>query len=139
MARKFIILTLLLFLVVVSISGCTTKEASNGTFGEKTISLSNITIVNNVTAEHYEYEGLNYYYIYGFLKNNNRYDAFNLKMKATAFDADNNIVAVNDTFYLNPKVVPAGGESEFYFEFEDPDMKIVRYELQLIYVDSEDK
>lgn len=129
---------MLLFAISVSISGCTTtKNATNGTFGEKTISLSNITIVNNVTDEHEEYEGVNYYYIYGFVKNKNKYDAFNLKMKVTVFDAENNIIAVNDTPYLNPKVIPAGGESEFYFEFEDPDNKIVRYELQIISADAE--
>lgn len=139
MREKPLIITLLLISFIVVISGCTTKEATNGTFGEKTISLSNITIVNNVTAEHYKYEGVNYYYIYGSLKNNNKYDVFNLKMKATAFDADNNIVAVNDTFDLNPKVISAGSESKFYFEFEDPDNKIVRYEIQLISADAEAK
>jgi hypothetical protein len=138
MAKKSIIIILMLIAVIVSISGCiTTKTASNGTFGEKTVSINNITIVNNVNASTYEYNGTNYYYIDGFLKNNNKYDAFNLKMKATVYDANNNVLGVNDTPYLSPKVIPAGGESEFYFEFSDPNNQTVRYDLQLISVKAE--
>ena len=83
MTIKSLIAVLLLFAVIVSISGCTSKTATNGTFGEKTISLSNITIVNNVTNGSYQDNGTNYYYIDGFVKNNNVYDAYDLKMKAT--------------------------------------------------------
>lgn len=131
------IIILLLFAITISISGCTTKEAANGTFGERTVSISNITIVNNVTADHSEYNGTNYYYVTGYLKNKNKYDAFNLKMKSTVFDAEGNIVAVNDTVYVNPKVIPAEGESFFGFSFIDNNNQIVRYELQLISVDAE--
>jgi hypothetical protein len=127
----------MLFLVVVSISGCTTKEAANGTFGEKIVSINNITIVNNVTGEHDEFNGTNYYYITGYVKNNNKYDAFHLKIKATTFDADGNIVAVDDAVYLDPKVVPGKGESFFGFRFVDNNYRIARYELQLISVDTE--
>ena len=70
MANKSIIIILLLIAVIVAISGCTSKTAPNGTFGEKTVSISNITIVNNVTNGTYEYNGTNYYYIDGFVKNN---------------------------------------------------------------------
>jgi hypothetical protein len=136
MSRKIMIILLLLFAITVSVSGCTTKEATNGTFGEKTISINNITIVDNVTAEHHEYNGTNYYYVTGYLKNKNKYDAFNLKMKATTFDAEGNVVAVNDTAYLNPKVIPAGGEAFFGFSFIDQDNRIVRYELELISADA---
>lgn len=134
---KKIMVVLLLITVIVSISGCTTKTAPNGTFGEKTVSINNITLVDNVTANHDEYNRTSYYYIDGYVKNKNKYDAFNLKMKATVYDSEGNVVAVNDTFYLNPKVIPAGGESEFYFYFNDPDNKIARYELQLISVKAE--
>lgn len=130
MYKKFFVILIILGVVVVS--GCTSKTAPNGTFGEKTVSINNITIVNNVTADHYQHNGTSYYYIYGYLLNENPYDAFNLKMKATVYDANNNVVAVNDNVYLNPKVIPAGGESYFYFNFPDPDNKIVRYDLQLI-------
>lgn len=138
MFKKSIMFILLLFAVIISISGCTiTKNATNGTFGEKIVSINNITIVNNVTAEHKEYNGTYYYYITGYLKNNNKYDAFNLKMKATVFDAEGNMIAVNNTVYLESKVLPAGGESFFGFRFNDNDNRIVRYELQLINVSVE--
>lgn len=137
MVKKPLIIVLLLIAVIISISGCTTtKNATNGTFGEKTISINNITIVDNVTTEHSEHNETNYYYITGYLENNNKYDVFNLKMKATTFDANGNMVAVNDTVYLNPKVIPASGESFFGFRFIDSDNRIVRYELQLINADA---
>lgn len=135
MTKKHLIIVLLLITVIISISGCTTKEATNGTFGEKTISINNITIVDNVTARYSE-SNATMYYVTGYLKNNNKYDAFNLKMKATVFDAEGNVVAVNDTVYLNPKVVPAQGESFFGFRFVDSDNRIVRYELELISADA---
>ncbi len=138
MIQKSILIIFILFILIVSISGCTnTKNATNGTFGEKEVSINNITVINNVTADHNEYNGTNYYYVTGYLKNNNKYDVFNLKMKASVFDAEGNIVAVNNTVYLNPKVLPAGGETFFGFRFADNDNRIVRYELQLISADAE--
>ena len=131
--NKSIISILILLAIIVSISGCTTdKNATNGTFGEKNISIKNITIIDNVTAEHDEVNGVNYYYITGYLKNNNKYDVYNLKMKATTYDAEGNVVAVNNTVYLEPKVLQVGEESFFGFNFIDNDNRIVRYELQII-------
>jgi len=132
MAPKLMIIVLLIIAVIVSISGCTTKNATNGTFGEKSVSINNISIVDNVTAEHAEVNGVNYYYIVGYLKNNNNYDVYNLKMKANAFDAEGNVVATNDTVYLDPKAIYANKESYFGFNFIDNGNRIVRYELQII-------
>lgn len=138
MLKKSIIAILLLITFVISISGCTTSQnATNGTFGEKTVSIDNITIINNVTGEHKEYNGTNYYYVYGYLKNNNKYEVFNLKMKATVFDADGKVVAVNDTVYLDPKVLSVTSDTFFGFRFADNDSRIVRYELKLISADAE--
>jgi hypothetical protein len=138
MTKKSWFAVLLLFAVIVSVSGCTSKTAPNGTFGEKTVSLSNITIVNNVTNSTYQYNGTNYYYIDGFVKNNNPYDAFDLKMKATIYDANNSVIAVNDNpYYYNNGPVPAGGEMEFEFEFVDPNNQIDHYSLQLLNVSAQ--
>jgi hypothetical protein len=138
MDKRFILAIVLLFAFIVSVSGCTSKTATNGTFGEQTISLSNMTIVNNVTNGSYQYNGTNYYYIGGFVKNNNVYDAFDLKMKAIIYDANNSVIAVNDTpSYNSNGQVPAGGESRFYFEFNDPNNQTDHYSLQLISVKSE--
>ena len=138
MTMKSLIAILLLFAVIVSISGCTSKTAPNGTFGEKTISLSNMAIVDNVTNGSYQYNGTNYYYIDGFVKNNNVYDAYDLQMKATIYDANNTVIAVNDTpYYYSNGPVPAGGEMEFYFEFNDPNNQTDHYSLQLISVSAQ--
>lgn len=134
---KSTISILLLLTIMVSISGCTTtKNATNGTFGEKTVSIKNITIINNVTAEHYYYDGTNYFLIRGYLKNNNKYEAFNLKMKATVYDAEGNVIAVNETVYLEPKVLDVNSDTFFGFTFVDNDNRIVRYELKLISADA---
>ncbi len=138
MTKKSWFAVLLLFAVIVSVSGCTSKTATNGTFGEKTISLSNMSIVNNVTNGSYEYNGTDYYYIDGFVKNNNAIDAFDLKMKATIYDVNNSVIAVNGTpYYYSKGPVPAGGEMEFYFQFNDPNNQTVSYSLQLLNVSAQ--
>ena len=138
MTTKSLITVLLLLAVIVSISGCTSKTAPNGTFGEKTISLSDMAIVNNVTNGTYQYNGTNYYYIDGLVKNNNPYDAFDLKMKATIYDVNNNVLGVNDNpYYYNNGPVPTGGEMEFEFEFVDPNNQTDHYSLQLLNVSAQ--
>lgn len=136
MLNKNLIIILLLFLIA-SISGCTTKNATNGTFGQKNVSINNITIINNVTADHTEVDGVKYYYITGYLKNYNNNEVFNLKMKATAYDSEGNVVAVNDTVYLESRILPIGEEVYFGFNFQDNDNRIVRYELKIISADAE--
>jgi len=129
--KSLIIIVIILFAVLVSISGCTTKEAANGTFGEKTISLDKFEISDSY-AEHYDYENRTYYYIEGNITNKNDIDALDLKMEATAFDENGMVVDINKNPYLDPKVVPSLGVSYFYFEFYDPDKRIVRYEIKVI-------
>lgn len=136
MYNKLIILIIISIVITVSISGCTTsKNATNGTFGEKSVSIKNITIINT-TSEETTHDDTSYWLVYGHLKNNNQNDVFNLKMKVTAYDAEGNVVAVNDTVHLEPKVISPEGEALYYFTLNNKDKKIVRYELQLISVDS---
>ncbi|UTB33122.1 MAG: FxLYD domain-containing protein [Methanobacterium sp. ERen5] len=132
MFKKLIIIVLVLF--TISISGCTTKTASNGTFGEKTISINSIYLSNNTTADVYNGTdtGLQYYYIGGYLINNNSNDAFNVKILATAYDKDGNVVATNESAYLYPSSIPAKGSSEFYVDFPDNNSNIVRYEVKIL-------
>ena len=110
MFKQSIIVILLLLTAIVAISGCTTKTATNGTFGEKVISKDSILISNNTTADYDIYEnynnGIEYYYIEGYLENNNPYDAFHVKLNATAYDANGNVFATNDSAYLNPTTIP---------------------------------
>ena len=60
---------LILLIFIVGISGCTTKTATNGTFGEKSVSINSIFISNNSTSDNYNYNGKEYYYIDGYLVN----------------------------------------------------------------------
>ena len=41
--QYLIVIILILLTIIVGISGCTTKTATNGTFGEKTLSIDAIT------------------------------------------------------------------------------------------------
>jgi hypothetical protein len=131
-----LLLILTLALLITSISGCTDKTSSNGTFGEKTISIKNITVYN-VSAEPLDYNGTRYYIIKGNIINNNQYDVFNLKMRAVVYDSRNKIVAVNDSVYLNPRVLPANSNTSFFgIRFIDNQNRIARYELQIVSADS---
>ncbi len=130
MLKKFIPILILLF--IVGISGCTVKEAGNGTFGEKTISLDSIKVLNNTTSDRYEYNGTSYFYIEGYVQNNNKWDAFNVKMRAIAYDKDGKIFETNDTVYLDPKNIPGGGKSYFFFGFVDQNETITKYDVKLV-------
>lgn len=131
MNRALIPLILLLITATVFTSGCETKTA-NQTWGEKKINLTLLTEADNTTTQHEVWDGIKYYYIDGYLVNKNPYDALDVKLKATALDAAGNVVAVNDTPYLEPKTIPSNGVSNFYFEFVDPDEKIVSYRVEVL-------
>ena len=132
MFKQSIIIILLILTAIIAISGCTTKTATNGTFGEKTISIDSILISNNTTAGTINYNGTEYYYIDGYLLNNNSNDAFHVRVNTTVYDANGNVVATNDTAYLNPITIPSKGFSEFYVEFNDTNEKIVRYDVKVV-------
>jgi len=132
MFRQSIMIIILLLTIIVAISGCTTKTATNGTFGEKSISIDSIYLSNNSTTGNYTYNGTEYYYIDGYLVNNNSNDVFNVKVNATAYDVNGNVVATNDTAYLEPPSIPDKGVSRFYIEFPDPNNKIVEYDVKVV-------
>jgi hypothetical protein len=132
MVKQLIIVILVILTATVAISGCTTKTAANGTFGEQNISLNLIYLSNNATAGNYTYNGTEYYYVEGYIVNNNSYDAFNVKVNSIAYDAHGNLVATNDSAYLEPVSIPAKGNSYFYVEFNDSNNSIVRYDIQIL-------
>ncbi|MCE7698056.1 MAG: hypothetical protein K8E24_004200, partial [Methanobacterium paludis] len=74
--KKITILFVLLILIV-GISGCTEKKATNGTWGEKPAANSSSLQVINSTADHYDYNGTTYYYVEGYIQNNAESDASN--------------------------------------------------------------
>lgn len=127
MFNKSIIIILSFLIIIISISGCTNKNATNGTFGEKTVSLNTFKI-DIIDAEHHD----SVFYIDGNITNNNGFDALDVEMEATAYDENGTVIAVNKTPYIDPKNIPAQSVSYFYFEFNDPDNKIVKYEVKII-------
>jgi len=131
MFKKSIVMILILITVLVAISGCTTKTATNGTFGEKKLSLDAITVSENTTGNRSERNDT-LYYVTGYIVNGNPIDALNVKLKVTTYDSQNNTVAVNDTPYLEPKDILSNGNSYFYARFDDPEKKIVKFKVEIL-------
>jgi len=131
MSKQSVVIILLLLTFIMGISGCTEKNAVNGTFGEKKLSLDAI-IVSNTTNGNYSETNDTLYYVTGDIINGNPTDALNVKLKVTTYDSQNNTVAVNETPYLDPKDVPANGNSYFYASFSDPEKKIVRFKVEIL-------
>ncbi len=113
-------------------SGFAVNTTSNSTWGEKHISVGAINVLNNSTESSYEHNGTTYSYLIGYVQNNNEYDAFNVKMNATAYDKYGNIVAINDTVFLESKNIPGGSSTRFYVELPDPNNKTVRIDVSLV-------
>jgi hypothetical protein len=132
MLKQNIIIILLLLTSIIAISGCTTKTANNGTFGEKSISLNSIYLANNSTNGTYSYNGTEYYYVEGYLVNENPNDAFDVKVNTTAYDSNGNVIATNNSAYIDPTNIPANSNSYIYIEFKDPTQKIVKYNVQVV-------
>jgi hypothetical protein len=126
-------IAILLLTVIIAISGCTTKTAPNGTFGEKVVSVNSILISNNTTTAVYDDNGTNYYYIRGYLINNNNYEAFHVELNTTAYDANGNVVATNNSAYIDPNTIAANSISHFFIKFNDTNQKIVRYDAKVVY------
>ena len=118
--------------LLAGMSGLPINTTANSTFGEKSISIDAVQVLNNSTEDTYKYNGTTYAYLDGYVQNNNEYDVFNVKMNATAYDKYGNVVATNTTVYLATKNIPAGGETEFYTEFPDVDNKITRIEVNVV-------
>lgn len=131
MKKAIISLILLLITATIFTSGCETKTA-NQTWGEKKINMTLIELSDNITADHFDADGTSFFYVDGYLLNKNPYDALDLKLKATFYDSQGNVFAVNDTVYIEPKVIASNGASYFYFEIWDPEKKIVNYRVEVI-------
>jgi hypothetical protein len=138
MMKKPLII-LLVLLTVVAISGCTTKQATNGTFGERTVSTSAITVSGNTTTEYrenYDNNGTTYYLIQGYVQNNNPYEAFNVKLQATVYDENNKTINQTNNVYILPKNMPSQSLSYFSVAFKDKNKLISRYEIKVISADA---
>lgn len=129
--QKVGMIVVIVLLLGISISGCINTSETNNTWGEKKISLNAIKISNNTTGNHSETNQSNYY-VHGYIKNENPYEAINPKIKVTTFTINGTEFEVNNTPYLEPKNIPANGESFFYARFSDPENKIVQFEVEIV-------
>ena len=122
---------IVLFIGIMFSSGCIDNTKANSTWGEKKISLDAMKVSDNTTGNRSETNSSRYY-VYGYIDNNNPYEALNVKMKVTTYTSNGTVFAVNDTPYLKPSRIPANGESYFYARFSDPNKKIVRYDVKIL-------
>ena len=126
-----IITMLLVFICLTSISGCIDNTKANGTWGEKKLSMDAIKVSNNTVGNRSENND-SVYYVYGYIINQNSFEALDPKITVTTFDSNGTIFAVNDTPYMEPKNLPANDKSYFYTRFEDPDKKIAKFEVKVL-------
>lgn len=132
MNYKHFTLLLALILSAVMISGCTEIKAENGTWGEKEpVKASELRIVNS-TGEHFDRNETSIYYVYGDLKNTAGNDAYNVVVQAKFYDAEGNLIGNNTTGTVDPDTMVGEGTSFYYVGWDDPDKKIVRYELKIV-------
>lgn len=118
-------------------SGFAVNTTAGTTWGEKQISVGAINALNNSTMNTYEYNGTTYTYLEGYVQNNNKYDAFDVEMNATAYDKSGNVFATNSTVHIKTGNIPAEGESYFYVIYPDQDKQITRIEVNVINAKSE--
>ncbi|MCK9150764.1 FxLYD domain-containing protein [Methanobacterium alcaliphilum] len=133
MDKKFLVMFIILSMVVVpAISGCTIKNKSDKTWGEKEpAKLSDLYIINS-TGDHSDRNTTFYYYIWGYIGNKAKSDASNVEITAKYYDKNGTLLGNTTVSPYNPKIVPALSKSSFYITFEDPDQKIVNYTLNIV-------
>lgn len=123
---------LLIFFVMglVFTSGCIENTKASSTWGEKKISMDAIKVSQNTTGNRSE-TNESRYYVYGYIENDNPFEAFNLKMKITTFYENGTVFAVNNTPIINPKTIPGKGSSFFYARFHDPHQNIHNFTVEI--------
>ena len=90
-----------------------------------------IKISQNTTGNHSE-TNESRYYVKGYIINNNPYEALEIKLRITTYTSNGSVFAVNEKPYLQPKAIPAYGESFFYARFSDPFQEISRYDVKIL-------
>lgn len=131
MNKKIMVLIFLVLIGIILNSGCIENTKSNNTWGEKKISLDAIKITDNTTGTRSE-TNESRYYVYGYIENDNTYEALNPKIKVTTFYSNGTVFAVNETPYVDPKNLPVKGLSRFYAQFYDPDKEIYNFTVEIV-------
>lgn len=131
MQKTRIMIMTILLLGIISISGCIDTQKTNSTWGEKKL-LTDLIKVSNGTVGNRSEENESIYHVYGYIENDNPFEALDPKIKVYTYFSNGTEYAVNDTPYLEPKNIPATGKSYFYARFEDPNKQIATFEVKII-------
>ncbi|MGB9937081.1 MAG: FxLYD domain-containing protein [Methanobacterium sp.] len=129
MIKKTIIILLIISLV--GISGCTIKQTTNETFGEKKPVGAESLFVLNSTGDHYDRNNTTTYYVWGYIGNNAGEEARNINITVQTFDASGKLFGTNSTTSLRPKNIPPEGSSYFYVGFNDTKKLIKNYKINI--------
>ncbi|OQB59717.1 MAG: hypothetical protein BWX95_02521 [Bacteroidetes bacterium ADurb.Bin141] len=132
MGKKFIIiLTFSVIVMILANSGCIDNTQANSTWGERQILVDAIKISDNTTGNYSE-NNQSRYYVYGYLDNDNPFEAINPKIKITTYYENGTVFAVNETAYIYPKNIPGKGSSYFFARFHDPDKLIYNFTVEVL-------
>ncbi len=129
MDKKIIIIILILF--TVTISGCTFKTESDGTFGQKPNATINDLYIVNSTGDHYDRNNTTIYYVWGYVGNKAGNQAPNVQITVKFYSENGTLIGTNTTSPNKPKIIPPEGQSYYYAGFKDPNKTINNYTISL--------
>ena len=126
---KKIMSILILIMVVIGISGCTSLSNKFSAPSSHHPEARNVTILSSSGSFS---DGT--YWINGTLQNNNSFGVASIAYNITGYDKDGNIVA-SDWDYADSKNMAPGSQSTFRYFLDDSDHKIVSYKVRVIDAD----
>ncbi|MDP3484199.1 MAG: FxLYD domain-containing protein [Methanobacteriaceae archaeon] len=129
MKKNIFIIIIILFMV--AISGCTFKTESDNTFGQKPNATINDLYIVNSTGDHYDRNGTQYYYVWGYVGNKAGNQAPNVQITAKFYSENGTLIGTNTTSPTRPKIIPPEGQAYYYAGFKDPNKTISNYTISL--------
>lgn len=130
MIKKIIPILVIMVLVIFG-SGCTSSESEDSTVPNEThAEAKNVVILNSKGNS----TGMGNYLIKGEVKNNNKFGVAFVKVNATGYDEKNNIVSESYT-YINDNDLDPGAQSKFELFLDDTNNKIVKYDISILDAD----
>lgn len=116
---------------MVAISGCTFKTESDSTFGQKPNATINDVYIVNSTGDHFDRNGTQYYYVWGYVGNKAGNQAPNVQIKVKFYSEKGTLIGTNITTPYRPKIIPPEGQSYYFVRLEDSNKTITNYTISL--------
>ena len=129
MKKNVFIVIIILFMV--AISGCTFKTESDTTFGQKPNATINDLYIANSTGEHYDRNGTQYYYVWGYVGNKAQNPASNVQITVKFYSENGTLIGTNTTSPNRPKIIPTEGQSYYFTRLQDPNKTITKYTISI--------